>query len=391
VIRFGNKTYNITINQDQIILQGRNYSANSTFLLDGQKFEVVSVNKSSVVLYAGLFTGEDIVNVLTDSQNSRVAPSGGLYEFVFGIQISKESAQRFAKLTQGQPLVRTATTTYIEPKLVLFLDDKLITELNVVSSLAGQAVTTAVITGTQNSFEEAVQEKLKLESTLRSGSLPVKLELARVDTITQTAGRDLINSTIFVALAGVIAVSAIVSYRYRDYKIVIPMIVISLSEILIVVGMATSQILAGVVIAIAVLIGVLKREVVGIVGWVTLLVMIMVSSAIVISTWTIDIPVIAGLIAILGTGVNQMIIMTDQLFREKGKPLPERHKSAMHIIWSSAAIVVFAMIPLLLGGIGSLKGFAIATIVGVFVGILITRPAYVALIEKVKRVHLESI
>lgn len=392
VIRLGNRTHDVEINQNEIVLQGRNYSANSTFLLDGQNFEVVSVNKTFAVLYASLFTGEDIVSVLTDAQNSRVSPvGGGLYEFSFGIQITREGAGRFARLTQGQPIVRSGSNSYIEPKLVLFLDEKLITELNIVSTLAGQAVTTAVITGTGPSLEEAGREKLRLESTLRSGSLPVKIEIARVDTITQTAGRELINSTIFVALAAVIAVSAIVSYRYRDYKIVIPMIVISLSEIVIVVGMATSQILAGVVIAVAVLIGVLKREVMGAVGWITLIAMIMVSSTIIISPWTIDIPVIAGLIAILGTGVNQMIIMTDQLFREKGKPLLERHKSAMHIIWSSAAIVVFAMIPLLLGGIGSLKGFAIATIVGVLVGILVTRPAYVALIEKVKRVHLESV
>jgi len=63
----------------------------------------------------------------------------------------------------------------------------------------------------------------------------------------------------------------------------------------------------------------------------------------------------------------------------------------MHMIWSSAAIVVFAMIPLILGGIGALKGFAIATIIGVFVGILVTRPAYAAIIERVKRVELESV
>jgi preprotein translocase subunit SecD len=248
-----------------------------------------------------------------------------------------------------------------------------------------------VITGAAEGFEAASVEKLQLESTLRSGSLPIKLEIAKVDTITQTAGRELVNSTVFVALAAVIAVSAIVFYRYRDYKIVLPMVVISLSEIVIVVGMATSQILAGIVIAIAVAIGILKKEITGVIGWITLLAMVMVASTIVITQWTLDIPAIAGLIAILGTGVNQMIIMTDQLFREKGKALSEKHKSAMHIIWSSAAIVAFAMIPLVLGGIGSLKGFAIATIVGVLVGILVTRPAYVAILERIKKVQLESV
>lgn len=389
----GNKTYDVLLEVSRISVDGGLYSANETISLDEQIFDLISVDNSSALLHGRLFTGEDIVNVLTDTQNSYVRPvSGGFYEFSFGIQITRNASERFAKLTQNQPVTRSiGTSSYIEPKLLLFLDGKLITDLNIASSIAGQSVTTAVITGSENSLDGAAQEKLRLESTLRSGSLPVRLDIARVDTITQTEGRSLINSTIFVAIAGIIAVGAIVSYRYRDFRIVVPMIVISLSEIVIVVGMATSQILAGVVIAVAVLIGILKREVIGLIGWITLFVMIVVASTIVIAQWTIDIPVIAGLIAILGTGVNQMIIMTDQLFKERGRSLPDRHKSAMHIIWSSAAIVVFAMIPLILGGIGSLKGFAIATIVGVLVGILVTRPAYVALIERMKRVQLETV
>lgn len=401
-IRFSNGTgvlivdgerHSVFLEGGEIVVEDGRYSANETFVLDGETFNVISVGNSSALVYADLFTGDDIVNVLSDSQNSRVVPvGGGAYEFAFGIQVSRDGAERFEKLTKGHPAVRSGgTSNYIDPRLVLFLDDRLISELNIASTIAGQAVTTAVISGVESSLEEANQEKLRLESTLRSGSLPVKLNIEKIDTITETSGRDLINSTILVAVASVIAVGAIVSYRYREYKIVVPMVLISLSEILIVVGMASNQIFAGIVIGVAVLIGVMKREVTGIIGWVTLLVMIMVASTITISPWTIDIPVIAGLIAILGTGVNQMIIMTDQLFKEKGVPLNERRKSAMQLIWSSAATVVFAMIPLILIGVGALKGFAIATIIGVLVGILITRPAYVALVEKVKRSQLESV
>jgi len=389
----GNKTHKLKVDGDKILFENRKYTINDTIIVDGEKFGLLDFNNATALFYVDLFEGEDIVNVLTDSQNSGIQPVGnGFYEFSFGIQVSKEGAERFAKLTRGQPVTRVSgTNRYIESRMLLFLDDALITDLNIGSSIAGQPITRAVITGTEADFEKASREKLRLESTLRSGKLPVKLEIEKVDTITQTAGKDLINSTVYVAIASVIAVGAIVTYRYRDYKIIVPMVLISLSEIVIVIGMATSQTLAAAVIGIAVLIGLWKKEVTGVVGWVTLVVMLMVASTVTIAAWTVDIPVIAGLIAILGTGVNQMIIMTDQLFKEKGRTLVERHKSAMHMIWSSAAIVVFAMIPLILGGIGALKGFAIATIIGVFVGILVTRPAYAAIIERVKRVELESV
>ena len=39
------------------------------------------------------------------------------------------------------------------------------------------------------------------------------------------------------------------------------------------------------------------------------------------------------------------------------------------------------MIPLLLAGVGLLKGFAITTIIGVTIGVLITRPAYANIIK----------
>lgn len=391
--KVGNRTHRLEVDGERLVFEGSGYAPNETLLVDGESFRLLDFNNVTALFYVDLFEGEDITNVLTDSQNSGIQPVGdGFYEFSFGIQVSRDGADRFAKLTKGQPVTRVSgTDRYIESRMLLFLDDALITDLNIGSTIAGQSITRAIITGTEAGFEEASKEKLRLESTLRSGKLPVRVEIEKVDTITQTAGKDLINSTIYVAMASVIAVGAIVTYRYRDYKIVVPMVLISLGEIVIVLGMATSQTLAAAVIGIAVLIGLWKKEVAGVVGWVTLVVMLMVASTITIATWTIDIPVIAGLIAILGTGVNQMIIMTDQLFREKGKTLAERHRSAMHIIWSSAAIVVFAMIPLILGGIGALKGFAIATIVGVFVGILVTRPAYAAIIERVKRAELENV
>ncbi len=393
VVRVGNRTYNVELVGTQVRYDGDLYSVNETMLIGGETFRVISAGNGTSLLYADLFSGDDIVNVFTDAQNGGIRPTGqNEYEFSFGVQITKESAERFAKLTQGHlPSRSSSRDTYIEPRLILLLDGVPITELNIGSSLAGQAVTTATISGSESTLDAAVKERLRLVSTLRGGQLPLKLEIVKVDTITQTAGKELINSTIFVAIASIIAVGAIVSYRYRDYRLVIPMILISVAEIVIVIGMAASQAFAALVIIVAVLMGLIKREVTGIVGWATLAVMVLAASTVTITPWTIDIPVVAGLIAILGTGVNQMIIMSDQLFREKGKGLQERHKSAMHIIWSSAAIVVFAMVPLILGGIGSLKGFAIATIIGVLVGILVTRPAYVAIIEKVKKVQLDSV
>ena len=43
--------------------------------------------------------------------------------------------------------------------------------------------------------------------------------------------------------------------------------------------------------------------------------------------------------------------------------------------------IVVAMIPLLFAGAGLLKGFAITTIIGASIGVFITRPVFVRVIE----------
>jgi preprotein translocase subunit SecD len=54
----------------------------------------------------------------------------------------------------------------------------------------------------------------------------------------------------------------------------------------------------------------------------------------------------------------------------------KRYGRALGIIALSAATVVIAMLPLALMDLSTLRGFAIITILGVLVGILVTRPAY---------------
>jgi preprotein translocase subunit SecD len=54
---------------------------------------------------------------------------------------------------------------------------------------------------------------------------------------------------------------------------------------------------------------------------------------------------------------------------------------AFFIIFASYFTLIAAMIPLIFAGAGLLRGFAITTIVGVTAGVLVTRPAFAAIIE----------
>jgi preprotein translocase subunit SecD len=94
----------------------------------------------------------------------------------------------------------------------------------------------------------------------------------------------------------------------------------------------------------------------------------------------LDLSHIAGLIAVIGTGVDDLIIIADEILQQgrvaTGKIFQSRFRKAFWVIGAAAATTIIAMSPLAVLSLGDLQGFAIVTIVGVLIGVLITRPAY---------------
>jgi len=95
-------------------------------------------------------------------------------------------------------------------------------------------------------------------------------------------------------------------------------------------------------------------------------------------------PSIAGILATIGTGVDQQIIILDEAKRRQAISIKERIKRASSIILTAYLTLVAAMIPLYWAGAGLFKGFAFTTIMGVTAAILITRPAFAATIKRIE-------
>ena len=152
-------------------------------------------------------------------------------------------------------------------------------------------------------------------------------------------------SAILAGFVAIIGVTIIIILRYRHPKLVLPMMIVTISEVIITTGVAT------------------------VIGW------------------TIDLAAIGGIIAAVGTGINDQIIILDQTLKGEVEnlSLKERLKRAFFIIFGAAGTMIVAMLPLTFVGFGVLRGFAIVTIIGVLTGIIITRPAYGKIIESLTK------
>ncbi len=204
---------------------------------------------------------------------------------------------------------------------------------------AGEAQQSMIIT--TGADEEGRLKARQIEAILRSGSLTVKVEVIEKLRVPPELGDEFLKNAILAGLLAIVAVALVIFIRYRDARIVLPIIVTGLSEVIIILGIAS------------------------------------------IIKWNIDLPAIAGIIAAVGTGVDDQIVITDEVFMEREKSIRHRMKSAFFIIMAAWMTTVAAMLPLFSIGLQILRGFALTTIIGVTIGVAVTRPAYASLISNI--------
>ena len=188
-----------------------------------------------------------------------------------------------------------------------------------------------------------VSEAQEVSINLRAGALPAQLDFSEesggtTSFISPSQGADFRTNSLITGIIAVFAVSATVFVRYKDVRVAAPMVVTALSEVVILLGFA-----AGI-------------------------------------GYPLDLSVIAGFIAVIGTGVDDLIIIADEVMAEgeinSRRVFRSRFRKAFWVIGAAAATTIIAMSPLAILSLGDLQGFAIFTILGVVVGVLITRPAY---------------
>jgi len=359
VIKFENKTgkinldetYEIRFENNSVRIGNLTLRENETSSLEGIDFQVLNLTDDNVTIMFTVFKGTDIQSVCLQDQPgicvSRIISVGNAWQFNFQVFITQEGAENFAKMTKDMKVIRDPNTgtEYLENMISLYLDEKLITSLSIAKELKGKIFTNPAITGFRPTRDEAFKEQLMLKSILQSGSLPVSIEIIRIDEISPVLGSEFFEAALMAGAAATVVVAVVIFIRYRNPKILILMILWSVSELILTLGAAS------------------------------------------VIKWTIDLSSIAGLIAAIGTGTNDQIVMIDEILFGGGErgtyTLKQRIKRAFFIVFGAAGTIIASMLPLMFIGVGVMRGFAIVTTIGVLIGVFITRPAFAIVAERI--------
>ncbi|MDP2767489.1 MAG: preprotein translocase subunit SecD [Candidatus Methanoperedens sp.] len=232
--------------------------------------------------------------------------------------------------------------------LSMYLDEKVVFDAPLAAELAKniQSVPVKNLVATTGTGEEGQARAKELQIHLRAGALPVNVNEVGSGEVPAPLGRKFKEQVTIAGIIALIAVAFMVYLRYKQPNIIIPMLATSFSEVIIILGVAAAA-----------------------------------------SRWIqLDLATIAGIITVIGTGVDHLIIITDEVLAGGAMPPSKVYKSrlakAFAIILAAAATVFVAMSPLIWAMDSSaLRGFAIIIIVGVFIGVGIARPAYAVIIQ----------
>jgi preprotein translocase subunit SecD len=220
-------------------------------------------------------------------------------------------------------------------------DDNVVFAASIAPGLAdivrnGEFVEQRSFRTTASNYSEA--QRLQLD--LQAGALPSTLDIEDGSTtfVAPALAQDFKLFSLVTGFVAMLAVSGVVFIRYREPGVAAPMVLTAAAEVFILLGFAATIGLA------------------------------------------LDLSHIAGFIAVIGTGVDDLIIIADEILQEgevkTGRVFESRFRKAFWVIGAAAATTIIALSPLAVLSLGDLQGFAIVTIVGVLIGVLVTRPAY---------------
>jgi preprotein translocase subunit SecD len=288
---------------------------------------------------ATIFTGKD-VKVNTAEIKIQRSSSGG-YGYSIPVLLSPEASRRFAQATEF--LFPAGTGEHLDKPLELYIDNVLQQSLQISSDLRGLDVPSASVTGGASTRDEAMTRLKLVKAILMTGSIPTKMEIVSIQGVSPTLGSEFLKSTIVAGLVALLLVAAVIFIRYKKLDLAFLVTMTTVFEVVIIFGVAS------------------------------------------LINWQFDLSSIAGLIVAFGTGVDQQIIITDEIIRGEVVKASSKSKikEAMFVIVAAFGTMLAAMLPLMFIGVGAVRGFAVTTLIDVVVGYFVTRPAYMAAIDEV--------
>jgi preprotein translocase subunit SecD len=305
-----------------------------------------------------VFTGSEIKPLFGGQYSGLLGCSPVSNQYVctyyFTLLLSQQAANNFAQATQNLSVILQSGGAYLSEPIVFYLDNQNVSTLLIAADLKGSNTqqVSIQVSGTGNSMVQAqynaYQQAYNLYIILENGQLPSKFNIVQESVIPPIFGYYILKSFELVLLLILIGIFAILYAVYKNLKVPALVTLTLASEFLIAfaIGIAIHQ--------------------------------------------TYDIPAFIGIIFGTATGIDDQLVAAEEILRAKKEGnneiktdnverLDKAIKKAMFIILLAIILETLSVFPAFVAGLSLYRGFAVMVIITVWIGYLLTRPAFVNL------------
>jgi preprotein translocase subunit SecD len=205
-----------------------------------------------------------------------------------------------------------------------------------------------LISGQAESAEAANERLDNILLILESGSLPIPIESISTESISSFLGDEFLKTSLWIGIFALLSVAIVLSIRYKYLSLSLPILITGTSEILILLGFLS------------------------------------------LLNFRLDLAAVAGILATIGTGVDDNIIIIDEVLKNKRKEeiehkeaINKKVKRAYFIMFAAASTTAATMFPIFGLGLGKLTGFAVTILLGTAIGVFLTRPVYAEIVKRI--------
>ena len=363
------KSYNLTVN-GSVKINNSDYNIGDKFTLDGIEIEVQNVTENYTSFFLNVFDDRD-VDASNIGRNSRISQVQGVFQYALFLDLFEQAGKNFEKVTKGQPvIINPQGENILQDPLVVFVDNKIVTSIPIIQSDVGKDIDQIVLWGTENTREDANRKLQMLTVFLGSGRLSDIEIVERWDIEAERKG--LVNLVGYVVLGVIIASCAYCFVRYKDVKVVGLILGIFIVEVLMFLGILSSQIFAMILLVFCVIFVSIKCKVKNWMKWIGIVLMVIISFGAVANKLVVDSYTLVGFVVGVLLSAVQLVLL---------KPGRKEEKSFKNL-WKISLGVLVIMTGLFFAQ--DYKNIGIASTVIFIISLSLTKPEYARLVKKLK-------
>ena len=369
------KSFDVKVKDDIVEVAGIEHKLGEWFKLNGINVRAENITGNSTIFLMKVFDDRDVTLLSDVKRRSSIIEEENDYIFVVRLTLSDNASKKFARVTKGREImIGAGGAAYLKAPMLVLLDDKPVTSFPIPQKDAGREIKSMAIWGLESTKSEALNKALMLITVLETERLPGKFKIIRLSPFRPQ--KEWIINVCSLALASCIGLMGVVGIvKYHKPRFVLLMMLTLMSEIILLSGVASSQVFAFLVLVLSMSMAMIKGDVYGY-RWVNMLLLFIVCFGLVANRWIIDARSLAGVVLYMCVSSAYCILLS-RIMTKADMSLQKRYKSALELLWKPYRLGAPVLFVLFL--LNPTKSFAMSLAMGMVINSMLTKPVYVRL------------